>query len=141
MFTVVENGLTADIYAILREKAHFKQYQQNDIEIALQHNLYSLVVYDQEKPVGIARVVGDNRICFFLKDVVVDPDYQKLKVGKLIMEYIFSYLDVYACEGAYIGLMSTPKCIPFYERFGFVQRPCEGMGPGMIQFYHKEGSD
>lgn len=138
MFEVVENGLDATIYQMLREKVGFKEYAQEDVCVALAHSLYSVVIYDQQRPIGIARIVGDGRICFFLKDVVVDPVYQKLKIGKLIMQYLFKYFHENACEGAYIGLMSTPQCIPFYEKYGFVQRPCEGMGPGMIKFYNKE---
>lgn len=139
MYTVVENGLDATLYRMLREKVHFKEYEDNDVEIALKNSLYSVAIFDDSRPIGIARLVGDNRICFFLKDVVVDPEYQKLKVGSLIMQYIFAYIEANACDGAYIGLMSTPKCVSFYEKYGFVQRPCEGMGPGMILFHSKEG--
>lgn len=135
MYTVVENGLDAVTFTLLRNKVQFKEYDLADIQEALKKSLYTVVVYDDTRPIGIARIVGDDRICFFLKDVVVDPDYQKLHVGDLIMKNIFSYINAHACEGAYVGLMSTPLCVPFYERYGFVQRPCKGMGPGMILFY------
>ena len=36
-----------------------------------------VVVFDDKRPIGIARIVGDGRIAFFIKDVVVDPAYQK----------------------------------------------------------------
>ncbi len=137
MFTFIENKLSPEVYRQLREKTDFKKYKDCDVEIALKNNLYSVVAYSGEKAIGMARVVGDGRICFFLKDVVVDEEYQNLKVGSLLMDNVFKYIEGAACEEAYIGLMSTPNSVSFYEKYGFVQRPCEGMGPGMILFHSK----
>lgn len=131
----MDHALTADIYIGLRRKVDFKEYKKKDVEIALANSLYSIVVFDEERPIGIARIVGDGRIAFFIKDVVVDPAYQKNRIGNLLMEKLHEYLAATACEGAYIGLMSTPNCVPFYKKHGFLERPCDGMGPGMVKFY------
>lgn len=139
MISVVDNDLNKEIYHKLREKVHFKEYEESDVQVAINNSLYSVVVYEEDKPIGMARLVGDDRICFFLKDVVVDPLYQKLKIGALLMEHIFKYIESKACAGAYIGLMSTPNCIAFYEKYGFKKRPVDDMGPGMIKFYEKRG--
>ena len=69
--------------------------------------------------------------------MVVDPDYQKMKIGKLLMKSMFQYIAKKACQGAYIGLMSTPCCVEFYEKYGFVKRPSEGLGPGMLKYFDK----
>lgn len=130
-----DNALTAQIYIDLRRKVNFKEYEETDIEIAVKNSLYSVVVFDEKKPIGIARIVGDDRIAFFIKDVVVDPAYQKMRIGNILMQSLHSYIADHACDGAYIGLMSTPDCIPFYKKHGFKERPCDGMGPGMIKFY------
>ncbi|MEG0329430.1 MAG: GNAT family N-acetyltransferase [Longicatena sp.] len=136
-FVVKGNALSVPIYMELRKKVNFKEYKPTDVAHAIEHSLYSVVVFDGMKPIGIARLVGDDRICFFLKDVVVDPDYQKMLIGNLLMEYIDKYIASKACDGAYIGLMSTPNCIRFYEKHGFEQRPNINMGPGMIKFYNR----
>lgn len=65
----------------------------------------------------------------------MDPAYQKNRIGNLLMQKLQEYLAGAACEGAYIGLMSTPNCVPFYKKHGFLERPCDGMGPGMVKFY------
>lgn len=135
---VRENALTPDIYIALREKVAFQPYAYDDVVVALHNSTYTVVVYDEDKPIAISRIVGDDRIVFFIKDVVVDPSYQKMKIGKLLMKSMFDYIGRKACQGAYIGLMSTPCCIEFYEKYGFKQRPCDGMGPGMIKFYDKD---
>ncbi len=139
MFKIVENGLTPQIYRDLRNTVNFKEYPDEDVAIALKNSLYCLVVYDGDIPIGMARIVGDNKVSFFLKDVIVEKSYQKRKVGSLLMDKIFEYLDNNASDGAYVGLMSTPDCVAFYEKHGFIQRPNDGMGPGMILFYTRGG--
>ncbi|MFR1701192.1 MAG: hypothetical protein ACLSWD_11480 [Clostridium sp.] len=76
-FLCKENALTASIYIDLRRKVNFKEYRKEDVETAIANSLYSVVVFDDKRPIGIARLVGDGRIAFFIKDVVVDPAYQK----------------------------------------------------------------
>ena len=133
---VVSNGMTPEIYINLRKKVNFQEYASTDVSAALKATLYSVVVYEGIRPVGIARIVGDDRIVFFIKDVVVDPDYQSKSVGKILMEYILDYIDNKACANAYVGLMCTPHTEEFYERFGFIRRPCKGLGHGMVKFVH-----
>ena len=135
---VLENGVTVDIFIKLRKLGPFKEYNEEDVRLALQHTLYSVVVYDDEKAVGMARVVGDGRICFFIKDVVVVPEYHKQGIGTLIMKNLFSYFKANACLNAYIGLMSTPNVESFYEKFGFIRRPNKEQGAGMILYYNGE---
>ena len=137
-YLIKDYALTPQIYCDLREKVEFKPYLVEDIEIALSNSLYTVVIFDKQIPIGIARIVGDDKIVFFIKDVVVDPQYQKLKIGSLLMKSMFDYISSKACEGAYIGLMSTPCCTDFYKKYGFIERPTDGLGPGMVKFYSKE---
>lgn len=132
---IEKNVLTPEIYINLREKVNFKYYSYRDVEVALNNTLYSVVIYDDDTPIGIGRIVGDDRIVFFIKDIVVDPDYQKMKIGQIIMKNILEYISTKACEGAYIGLMSTKCCVDFYKKFGFIERPNDDLGPGMVKFY------
>lgn len=132
------NGLTVEIYNKIRETASFIAYEDRDIEYALKHTLYSVVAYDDSTPVGIARIVGDNKLAFFIKDVVAIPEYQHKGVGKLMMDDLFNYIDKHAAEKAYVGLMSTPGKEQFYKKFGFIERPSEGFGSGMVLFYERK---
>jgi len=108
-----------------------------DVAQALEKTLYSVVIFDDDKPIGIGRIVGDDRIVFFIKDVVVDPDYQKQSIGYSIMDSLMTYIQQQACENAYIGLMATPNTERFYEKFGFMQRPNKDFGHGMVRFVNK----
>lgn len=136
---IIENALTANIYTKLRNTGPFVSYDDEDIEISLKNSLHSVVVFDDSyKAIGIARIIGDNRITFIIKDVVVLPIYQNQGIGELLIKNLFSYIDKHACENAYIGLMSTIHKEGFYEKYGFIRRPNENYGAGMVMFYKKE---
>lgn len=132
---IEKNKLSVALYKSIRDTAGFQDYCDADIEMAIKHSLYTVVAYDDDKPVGIARVVGDNRLAFFIKDVVTVPSYQHKGVGHLMMLSIFEYLDQHAANQAYVGLMSTPGKEHFYKKYGFIERPTEGFGSGMVMFY------
>ena len=51
-------------------------YASEDTEIALAGTLFSIVVRDDDQPVGIARVVGDGRVAFLMKDMAVHPHWR-----------------------------------------------------------------
>lgn len=139
MLRKVCNALTPDIYLKLRQEVHFQEYASPDIAEALEKTLFSVVIYDDEKPVGIGRVLGDDRIVFFIKDVVVAPGYQNQSIGSIIMDSLMEYIEGKACKNAYVGLMSTPNKEPFYQKFGFIQRPTADFGHGMVKFVHTSG--
>lgn len=134
---IVDNALTPEIYIDVRKQVNFKYYEYEDVKIALKNTLYSVVIFDEGKPIGISRIVGDGRIVFFIKDVVVIPEYQKLKIGSLLMRRLEQYIKETACDGAYIGLMSTPGQTEFYKKFGFIERPTAEFGPGMVKYHYK----
>ena len=128
---IAENGLTPSIYEKIRETVDFQKYDKADAKIAIDNSLFTLVIYDGEKPVGIGRIVGDNRIAFLIKDIVVLPEYQHHKIGQLIMEVILRYIEDHSCKNPYVVLMSSKKTEKFYEMFGFFCRPNENLGYGM----------
>lgn len=129
---IERNGLTWEIFDFIRSYADMQRYKREDIIEALKNTLFSVVVYDKEKPVAIGRIVGDGRIAFFIKDVVVHPDYRNKHVGSMVVNELLDYIESCCCENPYIGLMAMPDTEKFYEKFGFIIRPNERFGAGMI---------
>ena len=96
--------------------------------------LYSVVAYVDGQVAGIGRVVGDGRIAFFIKDLVVLPQYQGNGVGTAVLRALITRIREHCCNHAYIGLMATPGKESFYEEHGFLRRPAPGYGSGLVQF-------
>jgi GNAT superfamily N-acetyltransferase len=132
---IEENALTPDIYEAVRKVVNFQKYDKADAEIALKTSLFTLVAYDGVKPIGIGRVVGDNRIAFLIKDVVVLPEYRHHQIGQLIMKSLLQYIEVNACPHPYVVLMASKHTEGFYEKFGFICRPNQDFGHGMMKLY------
>lgn len=134
MLHIVSQSLTPDVFCSMRDKASFLPYTPEDAAMALKNSLYTVEIRDDNKTVGMARLIGDNRLTFFIKDVVVDPAYQKQGIGQMLMQALLAYIRLHACDNAYIGLMATPGTEEFYEKFGFIRRPTATLGHGMVQF-------
>ena len=132
---VVENKILVKDYINLRKLGPFIDYKEKDIEVALNNTLYSITIYYGNNPIGIARIVGDDKIVFFIEDVIVHPLYKGIHIGKLLMLYLFKYIEKKACMNAYIGLVATPYTEGFSEKLGFIKRPNEHHGAGMIMYY------
>lgn len=131
---IKENALTAKIYCDFHRLVGFIDYEEEDVRLALYNTLYSVVIYEGDMPIGIARVVGDGRIVFLIKDVIVNPKYQGQKIGKRLMLIVMNYIRNKGCNNAYVALMAAKNTEAFYEKFGFIRRPNQDMGSGMILF-------
>ena len=131
---IVEQQLTPAVFCRMREKVGFQPYPREDVEAELEKTLYTVEARREGQTVGIARVVGDGRIVFFIKDVAVDPACRGQGIGRMLMEALLRHIEARACENAYVGLMATPGTEGFYEEFGFIRRPAPGLGHGMVKF-------
>lgn len=132
--TIRPDALTAELYQSVRASAGFPRYAIEDVRVALAGGLYSVVAYVDGEAAGIGRLVGDGRIAFFVKDLVVLPRHQGLGVGAAVLEALLAKVRDLCCAHAYVGLMSTPGKERFYESHGFIRRPAEGFGSGMVLF-------
>jgi GNAT superfamily N-acetyltransferase len=79
---------------------------------------------------GMARVIGDQGLAYYVHDVIVVPAHQRQGIGTQMMDRVMAYLNQ-ASQTATLGLMSAPGKEAFYEKYGFVSRPTDRMGAGM----------
>lgn len=131
---ITENKISAEEFCALRQLAGFRPYSVEDCKTAMEGSLCVLAARQDGKLVGTARLIGDGRTTYFIKDVIVHPEYQKQQAGKQLMEALLSVIRRSACDGAYVGLMSTPGKEAFYEKLGFIRRPTPEYGSGMVLF-------
>ena len=111
----------------------------DQITMALEHSLATFCAYDGEQPVGMARLLGDGGMSFYIKDFAVRPEYQGKGVGCLLMTAIEEYIMSHIPNGWAVSLelISSNGKEGFYEKFGFEQRPCDWDGAGMFKMVRK----
>jgi GNAT superfamily N-acetyltransferase len=80
----------------------------------------------------MGRIAGDNAIYLHILDVIVHPAHQRKGIGTLIMSALMEYVDTVASKNTNIGLMCSKGREEFYKGFGFITRPDEKFGAGMI---------
>lgn len=64
--------------------------------------------------VGIARVLSDGVVYSYLCDLAVEPDVQRLGVGRRLIDEILA-----RCKGTELILRDSDISAGFYERIGF----------------------
>ena len=121
-------------YNALRRSVEWPQFDPAIVERALGNTFFSVVAVNETgEAIGMGRVIGDNAIYFHVQDVIVRSDCQRLGIGDLIMHELLTYIHQHAGTHTNIGLMSSKGREPFYRRFGFVDRPSDKFGSGMIK--------
>jgi GNAT superfamily N-acetyltransferase len=92
---------------------------------------YTVTLRRQGKLIGLARVMGDGALYFFLADLIVDPRLRGEGLGDRLMRAVTDYFDRSAKPGATIALIPLHGGETFYERFGFARCPGGPFGTGM----------
>ena len=102
---------------------------------ALKNTLVSFTAYENNKAVGMVRLIGDGGMSFYIKDFAVIPSFQSKGAGTILMESIEGYIKENIQENwaVRLELISTKEAVGFYKKKGFEERPCEWDGPGMFK--------
>lgn len=131
-----EHTPTPEEFNNLTEAVDWGTRENKIIEEALKHTLYSLCVYDENKLIGYGRIIGDKTIFLYIQDIMVIPEYQGKKIGTGIMNKLIEKINEYKKVNpeirTYLG--ATKGKENFYEKFGFISRPNEELGAGMILY-------
>lgn len=101
----------------------FPRRDPERIRVALENTDTVLwVEYEKtKKPVAFARATGDGVFNAIIWDVVVDPSFQGIGLGKAVMERLIQeLLGRGICN---IALYSEPRVLGFYRPLGFVADP------------------
>jgi GNAT superfamily N-acetyltransferase/uncharacterized glyoxalase superfamily protein PhnB len=89
-----------------------------------------------EQTVGCAFLTGDNAGFYYVRDVMVHPDWQGQGIGTALMQALMEYLQQHGPEYALVGLFTGSELHPFYSQFGF-RGPNSGLY-GMSRDLRKE---
>ena len=127
------NILTTDGYIKFESKMGYPQTIRGQVERSLAHQLLSIAAVKDGEIIGIARLLGDAAIYYYIEDVWVLPEYQGKGIGSNMIKILIQYVKESSISGTSVSLylFSLKGKERFYEKLGFLQRPHEWEGAGM----------
>lgn len=119
--TVKHNELTAEQFIELWETVWGDGPSLEQTRLAMKHTLFRVSVWDGDLIVAMARMNGDMGLNYYIKDVVVRPEYQRKGIGKMLINELRRFINDNGVKGTdiFVELCAVPDKIPFYEKFGF----------------------
>lgn len=136
MINFKEDQLDAETYLYLRQQVNWKQLTQGQAQRAIDNSSYILVAYDDDKPIGMGRILSDGAVISYIQDLIVVPEAQGMRTGSQIIEKLIEYVRGITEEGTemMLCLMCAKGRESFYRHHNFIERPNDDLGPGMIQY-------
>ena len=115
------NELTAEQFIELWETVWGDGPSLEQTKLAMQYTLFRVSVWDGDKIVAMARMNGDMGLDYYIKDVVVRPEYQGKGLGRMLINEILKFISENGIKGTdiFVELCAMPDKIPFYKKFGF----------------------
>jgi ribosomal protein S18 acetylase RimI-like enzyme len=139
-YQIIEKLPSPEEYIQLRQLVGWGIHERNVIVKALPNSLYCVCACSKTEIIGMARIIGDGGIAYYIQDVIVKPQYQRQGIGTALMDKIMEYIRTHANNNSVIGLMAAKWKEPFYERYGITIRSSENLGSGMTMFWKTEKS-
>lgn len=137
MVRLIENDISVEEYLYLRDKVNWKKLSVSQAVQAIEKSLFFVkAVDDENKVVGMGRIVGDGAVICYIQDLVVVPEVQGKGIGSCIIKCLIDFVDKLREENTtmMLCLMCAKGRESFYTQHGFTARPTDNLGPGMIQY-------
>lgn len=131
--------ITVDMYLKLRDAVGWKKLSRTQAQKALDNSLCTMCVTLAGQPIGMGRIVGDGSVICYIQDLIIHPNAQGMGAGAILMDALISYVRDIMEEGTemMLDLMCAKGRESFYESHGFLARPTDALGPGMIMYLKK----
>ena len=136
MVKYVEDLPDIDTYLELREAVGFSPLSRDQARRALNNSLYVLTAFQDGKAVGMGRIVGDGAVICYVQDLIIRPEVQGQGIGGTILRTLKEFVTGLGYPGTTMMfcLMCAKGREEFYKKYGFIARPTEDLGPGMITY-------
>lgn len=118
-YRIIEDQIPVEIYQKLRIESGLSGKTEEASQIGLKNSIYSVMIADEDKPIGMGRIIGDGGCFCQVVDICVLPAYQGKGIGKLIMKAISDFISEKLPASCYVSLIADGNASFLYEQFGF----------------------
>ena len=120
----------------LRRMVGWCEFPLEEAQACVDNAYMVLCVRDDDKCIGVMRLLWDGGYVAFLSDVVVAPEYQGQGIGRKLVEACIQRIkdDMKPGYKVKLNLCSAKGKEPFYKKLGFDERPNDRVGAGMDQW-------
>ena len=134
------DDITPEEYMELRKIVGWVEFPIEQAKACIDNAYMVRSVRDDDKIIGVARLLWDGGYIAFLSDVIVKPAYQGQGIGRKLVEACIQKLkdDMKPGYKVKMTLNSAKGKEAFYEKFGFHVRPNDDAGAGMDQWFIKD---
>ena len=134
------DDITPEEYMELRKIVGWVEFPLEQARACINNAYMVRSVRDDDKIIGVARLLWDGGYIAFLSDVIVKPAYQGQGIGRKLVEECIQKLkdDMKPGYKVKMTLNSAKGKEAFYEKFGFHVRPYDDAGAGMDQWFIKD---
>lgn len=120
---IIKDDVRPDIHELmaLYDDVGWTAYTQNPQQLkdAIDHSLKVWTVWDEEKLVALARVVGDGISIVYIQDILILKNYQTQGIGSNLLKNI---LESYQSVRQIVLLTEdSEKTVSFYTKNGLVK--------------------
>ena len=131
---LVQSAPSVEDYLALRKLVGWTVVDKPLAQQALSQSLFHVTAVSEGRTIGMARIVGDGALFFYIQDLVVHPEVQQQGIGKLLMNEVERFIQSNARLGATVGLFSAQGKEAFYQSFDYTKRDGHSLGLGMCKF-------
>lgn len=134
-YRIEKNTLLPEEHMALWEAAGWGTPDRDLVETSLRGSYATFAVRDGGRIIAMARLIGDGGMAFYLKDLIVSPDYQGKGIGRELLSYVEDFVRGELKEGwwSFLQLMSAKGKEEFYLKCGYKAHPHERSGAGFTK--------
>ena len=121
----VKKEINANDFINIRQSLNWNMIPKTLVESAIDGSMINISVFDNDKCIGVGRIVGDGALKGMLTDIMVLKEYQNKGVGKLIVTSLIKELENMVKDGCCFQLEASPtaKNREFYIKCGLKYKP------------------
>lgn len=119
-----------DDYRRLRKLAGLSEKSPEAAVKGLVNTLYGVTLIQDSELIGMGRIIGDGGCFFVVVDIAVHPDFQRLGLGKRIMQALDAWLRANAPVSAHVSLLADGDARHLYAQYGFIETAPASIGMG-----------